>query len=160
MEILDWNALNREFYLLDTFSGVVEELCTEAEIEKFTREDGGVKGHNEAFEGFYAESYESVRKNFQEWSNVTFVKGAVPHSLKDLEIDKVAYLHIDMNSVIPEMEAINFFWPRLSIGSCVVLDDYAFPDYELQYGAWNEWGRSNNVAILTIPTGQGLIIKT
>lgn len=88
------------------------------------------------------------------------MRGAIPATLRDVSIDKVAYLHIDMNCVMPEMEAIEFFWPRLSTGACVVLDDYAYFGYHLQLAAWNDWGARNGSPILTLPTGQGLIVKT
>lgn len=162
MEVLEWNSRNREFYLFDTFEGVVEELCTQAEIDKMASEDGGVAAHNAKYAdwSYYPDSYESVKENFSEWTNVTIVKGAVPYTLESVTVEKVAFLHIDMNSVIPEMGAIDFFWPKLSTGASVVLDDYAHPGYQLQYDAWNEWGRNNGVPILTLPTGQGLILKT
>lgn len=159
MEFLDWDNCNRQFYLLDNFSGIVEELCTETELKQITAEFGSVEGKNKSYAKFYATSFEAVRDNFAEWNNVNFVKGTIPATLTGLNIDKVAYLHIDMNSVAPEMAAIEFFWPKMATGSCVVLDDYAFPGYQLQYTAWNEWGQQNGVPVLTLPTGQGLIIK-
>lgn len=160
MEALNWNSLDRQFYLFDTFSGVVEELCTEAEKAQMLNEWGGVDAHNRGLATYYAESFESVQRNFSEWKNVNFVRGAIPATLRDVSIDKVAYLHIDMNCVMPEMEAIEFFWPRLSTGACVVLDDYAYFGYHLQLAAWNDWGARNGSPILTLPTGQGLIVKT
>ena len=160
MEALEWNKTGRQFYLFDTFTGVVEDLCTDAEKDKMMKECGGVDAHNKGLARFYAESYESVKKNFDEWQNVIFVKGAIPKTLHDVIIEKIAYLHIDMNCVVPEIEAIEFFWPKLSVGACVVLDDYAYFGYHLQYQAWNELGNRNNIPILTLPTGQGLIIKT
>lgn len=160
MAALNWNRLDRRFYLFDTFEGVVEELCTDAEKLQMEREWGGVEAHNRGLSLYYAESFESVKRNFSEWQNVTFVRGAIPATLNDVEISKVAYLHIDMNCVMPEMEAIDFFWPKLSRGATVVLDDYAYFGYHLQNSAWNEWGLRNGTPILTLPTGQGLFVKT
>lgn len=160
MEALQWNTIGRNFYLFDTFTGVAEELCTEAEKAFMTSVWGGVDSHNQAHEIYYAENYEKVVANFQEWENVVFVQGMVPATLQDVEIDQVAYLHIDMNCIAPEIAAIEFFWPKLSTGACVVLDDYAFIGYELQYHAWNEWAGKQGVPIMTLPTGQGLIVKS
>ena len=160
MDALDWNTTGRQFYLFDTFSGVLEELCSEEEKQQMAHEWGGVEAHNIAHAKFYAQTYDSVVENFSEWENVSLIQGSVPESLGEVEIEKVAYLHIDMNCVGPEIAAIEHFWPKLSPSACVVLDDYAFLGYELQYAAWNEWSRELNVPILTLPTGQGLIIKT
>jgi hypothetical protein len=41
----------------------------------------------------------------------------------------------------------------------VVLDDYAFRGYERQKAAMDEFARQVGIEILTLPTGQGLIIK-
>lgn len=159
MEVLNWNEVGRHFYLFDTYVGLVEELCTDDELKELGHL-GGVEAHNKLCGMFYAESYESVKRNFAEWTNVTLVKGAIPETLDDVDIRQVAYLHIDMNAVIPEMAAIEFFWPKMPAGAVVVLDDYAMPFYGLQYDAWNAWAEENGVPIFTVPTGQGLIVKT
>lgn len=159
MNALDWNSTGRNFYLFDTFSGVLGELCTEAEKAQMDAAWGGVEAHNQAHAPYYAQGYESVAANFSEWRNATLIKGSVPDTLGDVAINKVAYLHIDMNCVEPEIAAIRHFWPKLTMGACVVLDDYAFPGYELQYSAWNDWSREQGAPILTLPTGQGLILK-
>ena len=160
MAALNWSAVGRNFFLFDTFTGVVEELCTEDEKVQMLNEWGGVEAHNRGLSLYYAESFESVKRNFAEWTNVNLVQGAIPQTLNSVAIERVAYLHIDMNCVVPEIEAIEFFWPRLSTGACVVLDDYAYFGYHLQNAAWNDWARKNDLAILTLPTGQGLFIKT
>lgn len=159
MKALNWNETGRKFFLFDTFEGVLEELCTEEEKIQMLKDWGGVDAHNQKLAMYYADSYESVRENFSEWEKAILVKGPVPHTLEDIDIEKVAYLHIDMNCVVPEMEAIEFFWPKLSEGACVVLDDYAFYGYDLQHRAWDDWALKNNRSILSIPTGQGLILK-
>jgi hypothetical protein len=159
MEAFDWDRTGRKFYLFDTFTGVVEGLCTDAEKNRMEAVFGGVEARNQAHAMYYAENYDKVVANFAEWRNAILVKGMVPDTLTDVETERIAYLHIDMNCVAPEIAAIEFYWPKLTAGACVVLDDYAFDGYDLQYDAWNEWARSNGVAILTLPTGQGLIIK-
>ncbi len=40
---------------------------------------------------------------------LVIVKGSVPKTLPQVDIRKVAYLHIDMNCVLPEVEALKFF---------------------------------------------------
>ena len=55
------------------------------------------------------------------------------------------------------MATINAVQDRLSAGAHVVLDDYAFAGHEAQYRAWNDYARTRQRAILTLPTGQGLM---
>jgi hypothetical protein len=65
-----------------------------------------------------------------------------------------------MNIAYPERKAIEHFWPKLSTGALVVLDDYAWRGYEEQMQSMDEFARSVGVQILTLPTGQGLIVKS
>jgi len=74
-------------------------------------------------------------------------------------IDKVAFLSIDMNCMEPEIEAINYFWPKLVPGAIVILDDYEWPQHEEQRNAFKQFAKENNTQILPLPTGQGLLIK-
>jgi hypothetical protein len=69
-------------------------------------------------------------------------------------------MHIDMNAAEPESAAIGFFWPRLVLGAIVVLDDYAWVACHKQKRAMDQFARAHDVSILSLPTGQGLLIKT
>jgi len=57
------------------------------------------------------------------------------------------------------MATIELLWSKLSPGAIVILDDYAFTGFESQYRAWNDFAGSQNLMILTVPTGQGILIK-
>ena len=57
------------------------------------------------------------------------------------------------------MEAIRYFWPKLAAGAPVVLDDYAFKGHDLQKQAIDQLGNELGFEVLSLPTGQGLIIK-
>jgi hypothetical protein len=151
MSYFDWNTVNRKFFLFDTFEGVDERQLTDEEINK---------GTIAYFREMYKEDiYEDVVKNFAEFKDARVVKGIVPDSLSTVDIGKVSYLSIDMNSAAPEIAAVNYFWDRLSPGAPILLDDYGFINYETQKHAFDKWAKENNVQILALPTGQGLIIK-
>jgi hypothetical protein len=64
-----------------------------------------------------------------------------------------------MNCVAPEIAAAKFFWPNLVAGGIIILDDYGFSAHHLQKEAFDQLAREWNVEILSLPTGQGLIIK-
>ena len=44
-------------------------------------------------------------------------------------------------------------------GGIILLDDYGWRDHEAQKSGWDEFARDRGVQILTMPTGQGLLIK-
>jgi len=156
MEYLNWNELNKDFYLFDTFEGLDKRYLTPEELEGI----GDVESHNKKMreKGCYNRNYQSVEENFHEWDRVHLIKGAIPETLNTTPINKVAYLHIDMNCVIPEIAAIEHFYPKLSIGSIILLDDYGFRDEQKK--AMDKWADKIGVNILSLPTGQGMLVKT
>jgi hypothetical protein len=155
MEYLNWNTLEKKFYLFDTFSGIDPRFVTEEEKQK-----GKLDLNKKIIEsGGYATDVDLVRKNFSQWKNVEIIKGAVPETLNQVKIEKIAFVHLDMNCAIPEYEATKHFWPQMVPGALLLLDDYAYFGYEPQKKALDQFAASENISILSLPTGQGLVIK-
>jgi len=135
----------RRFYLFDTYCGLVpEQVSTDDKA---------------AFRNVYSDTYDFVKETFRDWSNVTVVRGIVPESLSTVTIGQVAYLSIDMNCVKPEIDAMEYFWPRMVPGGVIILDDYGFPGHEAQKLAADGFAATVGVKVLSLPTGQGLIFK-
>ncbi|MBU3955117.1 TylF/MycF family methyltransferase [bacterium] len=151
MEYLNWDSLNKTFYLMDTFSGIDERyICKEERSLK----------HNKGKNFSAAESIiETVRNNFSQWKNIQIIVGAVPETLSVVKTHSIAYLHIDMNNALPEVAAFNYFWERLIPGAFVLFDDYADHIYKLQKIALDVAAAAKNLKIASLPTGQGLLIK-
>jgi len=140
---------DRKFWLFDTFRGIPEDQMSESERPHAI-------GANEAS---YEECYELAVRNFAPYPNAILVRGKVPESFANLDIQRVAYLSIDMNITKPEVDAMEFFWDKLVKGAPVVFDDYGWAHCAEQYHALNAFARSRGVKIATLPTGQGLLIK-
>jgi hypothetical protein len=87
------------------------------------------------------------------------IAGVIPEILEQVPAERVAFLHIDLNCAYPERRALEYFWPRLSPGAHVLLDDYAYFGHGCQAEAIEETARTLGVEILVLPTGQGLIVK-
>ena len=102
---------------------------------------------------------DGVRANFAQWPRARIIEGAVPETLGQVTASRVAYLHLDMNIAPPETAALTYFWEKLSAGAPVLLDDYAYLGHGAQREALDGFARSRRVAICSLPTGQGLIIK-
>lgn len=151
MHYIDFAHMKKTFYLLDTFSGFSDKYTTDEE-----KELGRVPGK----EGGYDECYESVKNTFKDFSNVRIVKGPIPDTLPAVNTEKVCYLSIDMNCVLPEIAAAEYFWPKLVKGGIIVLDDYGWKTHLKQKEAFDQFARQRGVEILSLPTGQGLILKS
>lgn len=150
MTYTDFDQLGKKFYLFDTFDGVPEDQMTDLE-----KSDGRV----ERYQNFYFDCYELAQNNFKKFHSAVLVRGKVPDTLTSVSIDKVAYLSIDMNIAYPELSALNHFWPKLSPGGMVVLDDYAWMAHSYRKRDFDNFAAENSTEILTLPTGQGLMIK-
>jgi hypothetical protein len=149
-DYLDFNSLDKSFWLFDTYEGVPAAQASERE-----RKLGRGGAENKA----YPECYKLVKENFAPYPRVQLVRGLVPDTLTTVNIDRVAFLSLDMNIAHPEVSAIEHFWPKMVSGGAVVLDDYAWRDHEEQHRAMDGFAHSVGVQILTLPTGQGLILK-
>jgi len=132
---------DRRFFLLDTYKGHPD-----------------VAQPNRAS---YEECYTDVVKTFLPFPNVKIVRGLIPDTLSEVDSQKVCYLSIDMNHAPPEIAAARFFFPKLMSGAVVLLDDYAFSEaYRPQKTAFDDLASELGFSILSLPTGQGMIIKT
>jgi O-methyltransferase len=143
MEYLNFNALNKRFFLLDTFSGFPEG-SQPAEVNR----------------GQYSDCFAEVRKTFAPYPGVRIVHGVVPDTLSSIDAEQISYLSLDMNCAEPEIAAARELWPRLVHGAVILLDDYGGgPAYARQKNAFDALADELRFKILTLPTGQGLIIK-
>ena len=148
IDYVDFQNLDKTFYLLDTFEGFPIEQITEAEKK------AGIS----VYETHYHDVYEEVKKTFKDF-NVKIIKGRVPETLPECTTEKIAFLSIDMNAVAPEIAAIHYFWDKIVVGGVVVLDDYGFSLHTEQKYAFDEFAKQKNTSILSLPTGQGIIFK-
>jgi len=146
---VDFNALDKRFFLFDTFCGIPLEQISEREHE-LGRSKENV---------WYPDCWEQVQANFRPYPKAQLVRGMVPDTLSSVDIPRVSYLSIDMNIAKPERDAMEYFWDRLVTGAIVVLDDYGFARHHLQKEEMDNFAASRNVPIFELPTGQGLIIK-
>tara|TARA_B110001469_G_scaffold126247_1_gene143416 strand:+ start:808 stop:1617 length:810 start_codon:yes stop_codon:yes gene_type:complete len=159
MESLGWNRLvpARDFYLMDTFSGIDARYLSPAEVEA----KGDAESQNAAFKkaGVYASGMDRIRANFAEWNNVHIIKGPIPETLVQAKTRVVSFLHIDMNCIPPEVAAFEYFWELVVAGGVILFDDYAYYDHTLQKRAMDQMAAKVGHQILSLPTGQGLLIK-
>jgi O-methyltransferase len=145
---INFNRLNKTFYLLDTFEGMVKDLVTDEELR------AGVSVYFETYKNVYSQVVHTFKDD-----KVKIIKGAVPDTLPQCTAQKIAYLSIDMNCVAPEIAAVEYFWDKVTLGGVIILDDYGFPQHINQKLAFDKFAKQKDVEILCLPTGQGIIFK-
>jgi len=141
----DWP---KRWYLYDTFEGIPDEQV----------DPGWEDVSRRVYTGLF--SFEEVRDRFSPFPNIEVIKGRVPDVLAQTCPDKIAFLHMDLNSSTAEVQALDAVYDRLVSGAMVVFDDYGWSVARAQHDAENAWFAQRGERILPLPTGQGLFIKT
>lgn len=149
-EYIDFNASGKNFWLFDTFAGIPESQMSKTEATQRKIDN----------KGLYVDCWDMARANFAPYPKANLIRGMVPETLPQADVDQVCYLSIDMNIAAPERAAIEYFWPKLVPGAVVVLDDYGVRGYEEQQATMNDFASTVGTEILMLPTGQGLLIKS
>ena len=86
------------------------------------------------------------------------IKGFLPGTLHEGKIEKIAFLHVDLNHAPAETAVIRALWPKIQRGGMMLLDDYA--QVLEQNEAMNELSHELSFEILTTGTGQGIVVKS
>lgn len=146
---INFNSIDKNFYLFDTYCGMPEYQILESEREY-------ALDYNKQW---YPDVYELTKANFSPFTRAIPVRGIVPDTLASVPIEAVCYLHLDMNIVAPEIAALRFFWDKLSRGAVVLLDDYNFERHILQKQEMDAFAKEQGTKVIPLPTCQGLIIK-
>lgn len=137
-----------DFFLYDAWEGMRDDLLEAGE---------------KSSAGSYAYlDIENTRHNLNQAAqrNFVFIKGYVPESFSHgPNPETLAWLHIDLNSAIPTIAGLDFFWERILPGGVVLLDDFAWPGYEDTQAAVEQWASEQQQQILHLPTGQAVIFK-
>jgi len=145
-EYLDFADWPKTWSLYDTFDGIPDDQL-----------DAGWKDSNRVYKGTF--SFEEVRDRFAHIANIKVIKGRVPEVLADECPDKIAFLHVDLNNAIAEIQALEALYDRVVPGGIIVFDDYGWAVSRAQYDAENAWFAKKDLQILSLPTGQGLFVK-
>ena len=144
-DYLQFENVKKKLYLYDTYEGIPEEYNSENRSTELYKKLGDLAP--------------KVRERFSKYPNVEVVKGTVPDSFKTACPEKIALLHVDMNSSKSELAALNALYDKVTQGGIIIFDDYGWVGYGQQTVAEFEFMRERNQSIMELPTGQGLMIK-
>lgn len=154
VELIDFGNQPKTFYLFDTFDGFSAEFSS---AQDYPDSPGFLSMANDVYKN--PEIYEEVIKKFKNYPNVKIVKGAIPYSLENNIPEKIAFLHIDLNSPAAETAALNILFERVVKNGIIIFDDYGWYLFRKQKEAADSFMKIHGYSILELPTGQGLVIK-
>jgi len=153
-QTVDFASKGKKFYLYDTFDGF---------SDKYSSPDDYPDNPN--FFDFANKHYQDpslypyVRNRFSSRSDIKVLKGVVPDILLEDSPEKIAFLHIDLNSPAAEVGALEILFSRMSQGAILVFDDYGWKQFYKLKNAEDAFMHARGYEILELPTGQGMVIK-
>jgi O-methyltransferase len=153
-QTVDLQSAGKRFYLYDTFAGLDPKYSSEEDFPD-----------SPAFFRFIDREYRSsdiethVRRRFRDEPHVVVTKGVVPDVLHDVSPERIAFLHLDMNSPRAEQAALEFLFSRIAPGGIIIFDDYGWKQFHKQKESADRTMAERGHVILELPTGQGLVVK-
>lgn len=142
-------ATDRELFLFDSFQG----------LSAPSSEDAVLKGVQEWRTGDLKTTEEVLRYNLAEFTQIHILKGWIPERFGEVADRRFRLVHIDVDLYQPTLDSLKFFYPRLSLGGVIVMDDYGFLTCPGATKAAQEFMADKSQHILHLPTGQGIIIR-
>lgn len=139
-DYLDFGNSGKQYYLYDLFE-----------------HDAGMDHH--AMPEHSADLFGWVKQRFTDLPNVHVTQGAVPEILHQIAPEKIAFLHLDINSAAAEIGALELLFDRIVPGGMIILDDYGWLGYRAQKEAEDPFFEARGCRVLELPTGQGMVIK-
>lgn len=139
---------DRKLYLLDTFEGFDERDCVVDNKNHFSVAKRGE---------FDDTSLDLVRSKMPHIEKVSFIKGYFPETSAQIPSnERFAFVNLDVDLYQPILAGCEFFYPRLSGGGVLLIDDYFNPTYEGTKRAVDEFAKSHNLSPLPIGDSLGV----
>ena len=93
-------------------------------------------------------------------SNIIYNVGDIPEVFENSKNPrKISWLHIDLNSSIPTLGSLEFFYDKLEKNGIILFDDYGWKNYEDTKRIVDKFLKSKKGSFMQFPTGQGFFIK-
>ena len=153
-EMVDLRRGNKKFYIYDTFSGFASQYSSETD---FPCAPQYLEHIDKDYRAADIEGY--VRNRFCNKEYVVVTNGVVPDILHDISPERIAFLHLDMNSPRAETGALEVLLDRISPGGIIIFDDYGWKHFQNHKEATDQFMAECGQVIMELPTGQGLMIK-
>ena len=134
----------RRVHLFDSFEGLPEPHSRDGEYWR---------------QGDLAAGEELLGETLGEFSNWQAYPGWIPSRFPDVKDQQFSFVHIDVDLYQPTLDSIEFFFPRMSRGGVILMDDYGFGTCPGAKQALDEFFSKREEEIVLVPTGQGFVVR-
>ena len=141
--ILHSMSNSKHLHLFDTFEGLPER--------------NEIIDNDRFYKGQFACSMEKVSEYLSD-PRVIFYKGFFPFTAEKIEKNtRFSFVHLDLDLYEPTIEALKFFYPRLTRGGIILTHDYSTAAGVGM--AYNEFSHHHNIPIFPLSGSQAFICK-
>lgn len=149
----------QDYFVFDSFEGLSEPTNADRIERSLFLKGRDRRGLALKPAGAYAAKLEDVRQVLSEFPEVKLNKGWIPHSLFDQPDRQYRFVHIDLDLYDPTKGAAEYFLPRMVTGGVLVCDDYGSLFWPGAKQAFDEAASRFNLPVLSLSSGQGVLIK-
>lgn len=146
----------RRFFIFDSFEGGLSDKVDVDRNERFDLTPEQIAAEKAGFGSTEAD----VRRATEGHDFVSLHKGWIPARFPDFGDRTCAFLHIDVDLYAPIRDTLRWFWPRLSPGAVIVLDDHGYTQFPGAKKAADEFFAEHTPSLfLEMPIGGAFAIK-
>ena len=144
------------YHIFDSFLGLSDPKPEDVISSSLYGEIGTYREGRGAFHG----ALEVVKNTLSDYPLIEFHPGWIPESLVGIPERQYRFVHLDLDLYEPIKGAIEYFYPRMSQGGAIVIDEYAVPRWPGAKKAVDEFcDQRGLVAPVSLTTGNGVLIR-
>ena len=147
---------NKEFHIFDSFEGGLSDKKEQDKNKRFNLSDNQINKEKLLF----SSTEEQVKSSLSKFKNIKYYKGWIPDRFSEVNIKEFSFVHIDVDLYQPTLDSLNFFYPLISKGGAMVIDDYGISTFPGAKKAVDEFLFLNKPSFFyKVPFGSCFIIK-
>lgn len=102
---------------------------------------------------------DEVQSNLRDVAaQIVYHQGWIPDCFDENSEQMFSFVHIDVDLHQPTLDALQYFYPRMSPHGIIISDDYGFETCPGARKAFDDFFRDKKEMVVHLPTGQGVII--
>jgi O-methyltransferase len=145
----------RQLHVFDSFEGGLSDKVKEDQTQLATVDPAAVRREKEAF---YS-TEEEVSAALNSFEFVRLYKGWIPARFNEVSQKTFALVNLDLDLYEPIRDSLEFFFPRLSKGGVIVVDDYGTTEWPGVKKAVDQFLDANAVSFYLETIGSMIILK-
>jgi len=143
-------------HVFDSFEGGLSDKTPADKTRRFQQSEGDILREKTLF----ASGLAQVQGALSSFDFVKFYPGWIPDRFAEVADRSFSLVHIDVDLHDPTLQSLDFFWPRLNSGGCIVVDDYGFADFPgCEVAVKSFLARTHPAFFLTGPVGGCVLVK-